>query len=1475
MDGIESSDNYIGDTLTNMSTLSDTFQKTDHADQKDPLEQQVGTVTINVIPQFQYTISAAGAFTQRVNQVNNNDDSVSNILRNQDAVAASETGDIGVEDNTLQFLKDGVNKYIKIEFLHAALAAENTQTGTPESLQVVDSDNTAMEISPAVTAQSLSSTTEFYANVSSASTYKVQVTQNSTPTVSNTTTMELGNVVIKSLEDPLTSAAADDAVFASVTYEELEVTTQVNDVNVDLYSPDQGTAFGKTYFSVTDTWTVSDQTLEFDQVHVDVWNNIIANETYVRDNNGNGGLVIGKNESNTLTLEAGHTLVSVTGNSILYLGTMTLVVDALYFDGTNEISQAFATTGYPDALSNHDSITNTVSSTNPFTHFKTLDENNENSDATVTANGKSGIQCSLKRAVINTADLTSWEASELVTMERTLTFHGYYDIHGDAQASSRTIRWHLQATALDARSQLGAVTRVYDVTTGHPNDGSDTDLKNEDYPLKSTMRAIAGVTSTATDIPTAMSTGDAANATNASYNLTFAQANLASTPANSLGVATDEETCSIQKYAAGTTNNKACIGAFNLSATYTDETSTQDGLYLPIKNLLETQDNEKLSILVRLQNKHVSNSRDANAPKPTMVDSNTMLVLLNHDGSQYMTFNNTTDNVSTPSQTDMSLIQLSYAYSPGVDFANKKITFATADGLNAGTQDLAGAADVDFGAYTISYVKYSGTTIGTVSTTIAALSTNLEGEGTQGTNITSTDGGYALSDTQESTYWDISALAATTTVGGNTVLDFGNTIDGDANSASFTAISKYTIKSGLTPSTVTNDSNTVLLATFSNADKSFGKYIGHYNANTGDAVNGLGGATIAESGKVRIYLGFATSVAFTKLDTTSIEVQLRTGGQQAMLKKEVIEISRNVKAASSEATTLELYAANASLVAGLSVTGQGNAAGSIADGTTIASIDGTTITLSQALSGDISNLSSILFEGEGPSTLKVGPGVALASADSGNGNFSNQWLTDGETLAANKGGYVMQTSLDNSTLVTYEAASNGGSAGATDTIDLTLNFAYGDTNDFIDTNGAVKTITLDVYGAYALTNKDDGTTVVKQRSQAFDSSGILVVSVDDIEEHLNYPHYAVLGANVERAETINTLLDDLQLVKSPEQPTTSSNFGANADDSDPTLPVYGDSYEVNTTTIKGPLIPIESTTGGVFVLGNGMKRSPLFKDPTDSTKDQVDVMEDALQAVPEAKFHLVEWSSEDRTENTCTGIVSDKTDSSVTVTMTVGSNLDTSDDSRFIVVASSNLIGRNSQSKLNGVYKQISATTLVREMANSDNYNWNSGHPSQTADTFSAEDIVLFKLSSNTKGAFSESLTTKAQFPMNVLDNVTTILGLDSITQGKEYALVLDVLDTPVIGFTAYLGSSNYKFTSEEDDINVGAPVHLTYHSDYKSDHEDTWEAFGISMPNPLFATSNLLGQLLHDFKNNEVLQRKALTSTAYGGIVKHGRYCA
>ena len=71
-----------------------------------------------------------------------------------------------------------------------------------------------------------------------------------------------------------------------------------------------------------------------------------------------------------------------------------------------------------------------------------------------------------------------------------------------------------------------------------------------------------------------------------------------------------------------------------------------------------------------------------------------------------------------------------------------------------------------------------------------------------------------------------------------------------------------------------------------------------------------------------------------------------------------------------------------------------------------------------------------------------------------------------------------------------------------------------------------------------------------------------------------------------------------------------------------------------------------------------MKRSPLFKDPTDSTKDQVDVMEDALQAVPEAKFHLVEWSSEDRTENTCTGIVSDKTDSSVTVTMTVGSNLD-------------------------------------------------------------------------------------------------------------------------------------------------------------------------------------------------------------------------
>ena len=150
------------------------------------------------------------------------------------------------------------------------------------------------------------------------------------------------------------------------------------------------------------------------------------------------------------------------------------------------------------------------------------------------------------------------------------------------------------------------------------------------------------------------------------------------------------------------------------------------------------------------------------------------------------------------------------------------------------------------------------------------------------------------------------------------------------------------------------------------------------------------------------------------------------------------------------------------------------------------------------------------------------------------------------------------------------------------------------------------------------------------------------------------------------------------------------------------------------------------------------------------------------------------------------------------------------------MVASSNLIGRNSQSKLNGVYKQISATTLVREMANSDNYNWNSGHPSQTADTFSAEDIVLFKLSSNTKGAFSESLTTKAQFPKNVLDNVTTILGLDSITQGKEYALVLDVLDTPVIGFTAYLGSSNYKFTSEEDDINVGAPVHLTYHSDLK-----------------------------------------------------------
>ena len=141
------------------------------------------------------------------------------------------------------------------------MAAENTQTGTPESLQVVDSNNDAMEISPAVTAQSLSSTTEFYANVSSASTYKVQVTQNSTPTVSNTTTMELGNVVIKSLEDPLTSAAADDAVFASVTYEELEVTTQVNDVNVDLYSPDQGTAFGKTYFSVTDTWTVSDQTL--------------------------------------------------------------------------------------------------------------------------------------------------------------------------------------------------------------------------------------------------------------------------------------------------------------------------------------------------------------------------------------------------------------------------------------------------------------------------------------------------------------------------------------------------------------------------------------------------------------------------------------------------------------------------------------------------------------------------------------------------------------------------------------------------------------------------------------------------------------------------------------------------------------------------------------------------------------------------------------------------------------------------------------------------------------------------------------------------------------------------------------------------------------------------------------------------------------------------------------------------------------
>ena len=82
MDGIESSDNYIGDTLTNMSTLSDTFQKTDHADQKDPLEQQAGdVVTINVIPQFQYTISAAGAFTQRVNQVNNNDDSVSNILR--------------------------------------------------------------------------------------------------------------------------------------------------------------------------------------------------------------------------------------------------------------------------------------------------------------------------------------------------------------------------------------------------------------------------------------------------------------------------------------------------------------------------------------------------------------------------------------------------------------------------------------------------------------------------------------------------------------------------------------------------------------------------------------------------------------------------------------------------------------------------------------------------------------------------------------------------------------------------------------------------------------------------------------------------------------------------------------------------------------------------------------------------------------------------------------------------------------------------------------------------------------------------------------------------------------------------------------------------------------------------------------------------------------------------------------------------
>jgi hypothetical protein len=106
-DGINSSDNYIANADTNVSAISDTFQDTDtpHATQLDSDENQQGTLTISVVPQFSYTVTAHQAFSQQVNTVNATATDT-NITGKINAQADSATGHIGVTTNELECEKN-------------------------------------------------------------------------------------------------------------------------------------------------------------------------------------------------------------------------------------------------------------------------------------------------------------------------------------------------------------------------------------------------------------------------------------------------------------------------------------------------------------------------------------------------------------------------------------------------------------------------------------------------------------------------------------------------------------------------------------------------------------------------------------------------------------------------------------------------------------------------------------------------------------------------------------------------------------------------------------------------------------------------------------------------------------------------------------------------------------------------------------------------------------------------------------------------------------------------------------------------------------------------------------------------------------------------------------------------------------------------------------------------------------------------